>query len=118
MRKWFKGFMQALSLLSLSLYCRGVLAAEDADLVKAYIASATPPPVAQENIVRNNARVHHDASIQAMQGTGRLVFMLGVAWLLVSLIRKLGGGKPDFNKPVITIVAGLILIFMGPNLVR
>lgn len=113
MSKWFKGLVQTLSLLSLSLYCRGVLAAED----KAAIASEVPAPVVQENIARNHVNVRHDATVNAIQGTGRLVLVLGVAWLLVSLIRKLGGGKPDFNKPLITVGAGLILIFMGPNLV-
>lgn len=118
MGKWFKGLTQALSLLSLTLYCRGVLAVEGSDLVRAYVASTVPAPVAQENAVRNNAAVQHDATVNAVQGTGRLLFMLGVGWLLVNLVRRLGGGKPDFNKPLITVVAGLILIYMGPNLIR
>ncbi len=106
----FKRLLATLSLVSLSLYCHAILAVEGAGAVT---------PIAPLKLVREGRELTQQEQLltNAMRKPGAMIFMLGGLWLLINLVRKLSGGKPNFKRPLVMMALAGIMIYMGPSLV-
>ena len=113
----FKTFFGSCGVVVLSLYCRGVLAADAA--VNANTTTATPqiPALHATQLLPTQL-----GNKQAQQGMlvmlGAMLIMIAVAWLLGVVMAKLAGKKPVFKKPLILGLIGFALIFISRHLAK
>jgi hypothetical protein len=124
MIRQFKPLFGSCGVLILSLYCRGVLAADVA--VKAASTNATTTTTTTSpNVptVPNSQMLSAQlGNKQAMQGIfamiGSLLLMVSLVWLLGVVLGKMGGKKPQFKKPLILGLVAIILIFIARHVVK
>lgn len=126
-----KGLLGGAGLLVLSLYCRGVLAVENA--VKAVSsppdpsalpvpASALAPVVAPGPIVAPNGMPteynQHQVLVGSLVGIGNMLLLVTFFWLVINVIRKLAGGQPNFIKPLVLGLIGFCAAYVVPGLLK
>ncbi|MBX9587548.1 MAG: hypothetical protein K2X50_09870 [Gammaproteobacteria bacterium] len=136
----FKCLWGSLGIIVLSLYCRGVLAAQavvnsggavvtspqpQVAPVPAPVPAPTPAPHtfnAPANsiplAVQHGQITQKEVMIGSMAAFGRLFTLIAFFWLLVNVMRKLGGGKPSLKKPLILGGVGIALAYIIPAMMK
>lgn len=125
-----KGFWGSLGLVMLSLYCRGVLAAQGAVNAGGAVTSTQSPQTAVAPATVHTPGVpvsipvpagqfnQRQVMIGSLAGIGRLFVMVAFFWLLIDVMRKLGGGKPKFIKPLILGGVGIAIAYVVPAIMK
>jgi hypothetical protein len=44
--------------------------------------------------------------------------MVALVWLVIDVMRKLGGGKPKFTKPLIVGGVGIVIAYLLPAIIK
>ncbi len=130
----FKCLWGSLGMIVLSLYCRGVLAAQAAvNSGGAIVTTPTPQPgVAPAPAahtfnapagsipvaVQQGQITQKQVMVGSMAAFGRLFLLTAFFWLLIDVMRKLSGGKPEFKKPLILGGVGIVLAYIVPAIIK
>lgn len=134
----FKALWVFCSILSLSLYCRTVLALDQtvnaatgaAAPMPAPVPTPTPTPApvpAPPQLPAPNANIGsfvppEFANKQVMEGIfvmiGSMLLMFGLAWLVLTLMGRIFGKKLIIKKPLILSAVGIVLIAIGRHVIK
>lgn len=114
----FRSFLSSCGVLILSLYCRGVLAADNAvNTVGPSTATTTTTTTPQPPATPGSQILPQLADNKATEGMlvmfGSMLLMLAFAWLLWIVLAKLAGKKVIFKKPLIIGLIGIALIIIS-----
>jgi hypothetical protein len=110
---WFKCLFGSCGLVLLSLYCQGTLA------VQATVdAPGAVPPTIPGPIPTGAPIDQKQVLVGSMAGIGRMFVMVALVWLVIDVMRKLGGGKPKFTKPLIVGGVGIVIAYLLPAIIK
>ncbi len=126
----FKAFWVFCSVLSLSLYCRVVLAVDQvvnpatgaAAPMPAAVPATVPAPVPVPNANAGSIIPPQFADKQVMQGIfvmiGSMLLMFALAWLVITIMGRIFGKKLIIKKPLILGAVGIGLIAIGRHVIK
>lgn len=129
----FKCLWGSLWIVVLSLYCRGALALQAAMNTggavsaapgsQSTVAPAPATPPAHPSVpafpsLQAGEFTQKQVMVGSMAAFGRLFILIAFFWLLIDVMRKLGGGKPAFKKPLILGGAGILMAYIIPVLIK
>ena len=120
----FRSFLSSCGVLILSLYCRGVLAADNAvnTVGTSTATTTTTTTTPQPPVTPGSQMLPQLADNKAMEGMlvmlGSMLLMVAVAWLLWIVLAKLAGKKVIFKKPLIIGLVGIVLIIISRYMVK
>lgn len=134
----FKSLWGALGIVGMSLYCRGVLALQ-ADVYRGGVSgprdhtvaapapvapsapapAAAPTPIPGYDVPIDPSKItSKQLIIGSMAGVGRIFVLVAFFWLLIDVMRRLGGKRPAFKKPLILGGIGIIVAYIIPGIMR